>query len=63
MKYVLIMLTWFGTVPEMEQEVEYFRTEQLCEEFKARIEKAWAGSPREFVGVMLCETYKDGQKE
>jgi len=57
MKFVLIMLTWLGATPQMEQEFK-FHTLRECDAFKARTEQAWKGAAREFVGVMVCEPLK-----
>lgn len=53
MKYILIMMTWFGAIVPMKQELEK-RDEAECEKMKANIEASWEGSPREFVGVVEC---------
>jgi len=61
MKTFLIILTWFGTVPQMEQEIEQENLRE-CNNEKTRIEQSWAGAPREFVGVMVCEEIEAGEK-
>jgi hypothetical protein len=54
MKYVLIMLTWFGSVVPMEQEFEH-EDKRACDKMLESVESDWADAPREFVGIMVCE--------
>ena len=54
MKFLLVLLTWFGTITPMTQEIE-MRDERKCEAMKARIEADWASAPKEFVGIIVCQ--------
>ncbi len=53
MIWKLVLLTWFGSVPQMVQDIPADDLRD-CERQIAHYEQEWADAPKEFVSVMYC---------
>ena len=54
MKTVLILLTWFGAVDQMEQQIET-KGERDCARMERNIKSEWQENHVEgFVGITMC---------
>lgn len=58
MKTVLILLTWLGAVPQMEQQLET-EGEKDCAQMERNIKANWKENHAEgFVGIIMCREQK-----
>ncbi len=58
MKTVLILLTWFGAVPQWEQQIETKDAED-CDRMERVIKAGWKENHVEgFVGITMCREQK-----
>ncbi len=58
MKTVLILLTWLGAVPQMEQQLET-KGEKDCARMERVIKANWKENHAEgFVGIIMCREQK-----
>ena len=57
MKWLMILMTWYGDVPSMTQDFEY-KDEAACERAEAKHRRDWEDAPREFVYIIDCREKK-----
>lgn len=53
MKWILILMTWYGSVAPMTQDIPV-RDQAACERLERRLIKDWKDAPREFVWITHC---------
>ena len=53
MKWILILMTWYGDVPPMTQDIEV-KNEVTCERMVENLRRDWKDAPREFVYITDC---------
>ena len=57
MTWILILMTWYGTIAPMTQDIPV-RDEANCRRIEANLERDWKEAPKEFVYIIVCRSDK-----